>query len=647
MAFSFVGSANGYSSSAAGTSWDCPTSLDIQEGDLLVAVFGWRGGALTNLLISDDDGTTNALTNLSETLSAFHGGRMAYRIAATASTGSIIRVSHTESVPYRRLLIFQFRPDAGETVSFIGDVASTQANTTAPLSNALSATGDDLLFIGGVTVYQARVMSAGVFDSVPADGELVNTYGSAFYKMYSSDQTDINAGCTLATAGNWIAMEMAFSSSGSGTDDLIADSISSDSSVGAPALSEAGSLTANSLVADTSTDSPLMRNYDPHGSKITGAEKVRRPIAGKSQVTLIGFTGGHGLRIDPYIIGEYVRNIAPSAVVDHLEASSISSFPSIDTPVIGQTHELIASSVGSSISVDNPIMGQEHILISLPVYSTSSVGNPSVGEMQELIANDIASISTTGTPILTTVIVLLANSIVSTSSVDAPILGQAHTLSANSVASASSTGAPVLGHRYAFTAVGVASTSSVGTPAPGQIHALAAVSVASPSHVGTPPLGQRHVLSANSIDSASTVGTPILSEAGTMVAVPIASDTFTGTPSLTQAHSLSATSIVALSSAGIPALLVIRNLLASPIVSGSSVGTPVAGQVHVLIGDSLYSVTTAGTPALDVGGNPLGKILVGGVWHEVRECHVLIAGSWRQANEMHVLVNGVWRTTVL
>lgn len=429
--------------------------------------------------------------------------------------------------------------------------------------------------------------------------------------------------------------------------DILGNARGATWSIGAQEPSSTVALTAESISSTSHTGTPSIQNIYLRTDKTFGSRKLLRPFFGKGGVSYLGLTAGHGLSVDPYIIGEYIRNIPPSVVVDHLEANSIAAPPSVGTPVLGQIHALAPVPIASASFVANPAVGQTHALVASNVHSNTTVDNPAIGVVQDLTANSVASASFVGSPILSRVVALTATTIASNSHVGASSIGQIHALSANTIASVSSVGAPILGHRYAFTAAGVASVSSVGTPAPGQIHALAAVSVASPSHVGVSSLGQRHALSANSIISSPTVGAPTLSEAGTMVAVPIASATFVGTPSPTQVHSLGATSIVALSSTGIPALLVIRNLLASSIVGGSFVGNPALGQVHILVGNSIYSITTVGMPSLDVGGTPIGKILVGGVWYKIDECRILVAGSWRLVDEVRILTDGVWRTPVL
>ena len=216
MGFSFVAVASAQTSSS-GTSGTASSTLNVQSGDLLVGMFGYRGlTELSGLVMSETDGTSNVMTLLSQDHSANHSGVMGYKIAASANAAASFRVAHTESVAYRTWVVYQFRPDGGETVELDGGRNVAQGNSTAPASASFSTTGTDEVIVGFLSKYALRTTSSPLIAGAAADGSNLFDYASAWYKIFTETQSSITARATLATSTNWIQYAVAFKSAGAG-----------------------------------------------------------------------------------------------------------------------------------------------------------------------------------------------------------------------------------------------------------------------------------------------------------------------------------------------------------------------------------------------------------------------------------------------
>ena len=126
---SYVSTAFVYDNGTYGTSLDTSSTLNIQIGDILVAVFTHWGSNVTNLKIAETDGTSNQMTLTSQSNSYGYTTAMGYCIVNKANATATFRRSHTESVNYKRLRVIQFRPNLG----FVGiyDTFSGFANGTS------------------------------------------------------------------------------------------------------------------------------------------------------------------------------------------------------------------------------------------------------------------------------------------------------------------------------------------------------------------------------------------------------------------------------------------------------------------------------------------------------------------------------------
>jgi hypothetical protein len=198
-----------------GTSLDTTSALNIAAGDLIVCGFGCWGNP-GSVAMSDTDGSTNPMTMLAVALDIGAGLVIGYNVSATADAAALFRVTNS-SVSYRKFYVWQFRPDAGETVSY--DVGPNHATGTgtALVSGNLTTTGTDEVAVALAFLYSGKAFSAQQIGDVNADGNLSGGVESdCWYKLFTATQTDAHAQCTISGSDQWVIDFAAFKSAAAG-----------------------------------------------------------------------------------------------------------------------------------------------------------------------------------------------------------------------------------------------------------------------------------------------------------------------------------------------------------------------------------------------------------------------------------------------
>ena len=212
MAFSFINSAVG-NNTGSGTVLNCGTSLDIQAGDLIVAHACWEGGTTT---VAISDGGSNALTMEDVVAGSTIWTAMGYKLAGVANAAATFTLTLGAARTYRDILVLQFRPDSGETVTKVAGPSSAVGSSNTPLSSTISPAGTDLVVVGGVGHYDYNE-SNWLIGGVSADGYRwpgQPYFSGIWYKIYSSSQSSIAAQCTLGGSAAWACNILAFNSVG-------------------------------------------------------------------------------------------------------------------------------------------------------------------------------------------------------------------------------------------------------------------------------------------------------------------------------------------------------------------------------------------------------------------------------------------------
>lgn len=190
-------------------------------------------------------------------------------------------------------------------------------------------------------------------------------------------------------------------SSASAIDALSAESIASQSSVGAPGLGQVHDLDASSIVAQTrvgnpALDAPAEPVQPPKEGGGGGAMRVRRRARGGSGIIV---------RVDrDYVVHEIrARGVATSAAVgsprardtrrnDLAGAKSVASVAKVGKPVIGLVDALETAPVEAHASATRPAPGQVHSLGASSVVGSVAETRPKVSTFESLLA-EIESLS--------------------------------------------------------------------------------------------------------------------------------------------------------------------------------------------------------------------------------------------------------------
>ncbi len=219
MAFTFIAWASNASDGTSATTIDTATALNVAAGDLL-ATWVKHEGAPTTIAVADTGGGNSHTfdagdkVNHSNTdLSATFG----YVLSATADASFTGRATFGAAKPFRSIIVAQFRPDAGETVS--KDTSATgQGNGTAVQSGTYTTSGTDEVTMGGYGEYVAATSSNHQINGVAADGVRKtdvthgNNFTAAWYRILNATFAAGRSTCTAGSSGDWIGCGIAFKS---------------------------------------------------------------------------------------------------------------------------------------------------------------------------------------------------------------------------------------------------------------------------------------------------------------------------------------------------------------------------------------------------------------------------------------------------
>jgi hypothetical protein len=216
MGWSYIGGSQGTGSGSAGTI-DTSGSLTVAAGDLLVAVVKFDG-ADTTVTVADTGGS-NGFTQLDKQSTAQATTWVGYKIGASASTAAI-RATLGANRAYRYIAVMQFRPDSGDVVTLAdadftnnGYTGSSHTSSTG----VVSATGDDLCAVAVIGNYATNLSSQAIGNAaatavVESDGG----YGAIWYKLYTTDVSNIDADCSVSGSDYEIMALMVFKSEAGG-----------------------------------------------------------------------------------------------------------------------------------------------------------------------------------------------------------------------------------------------------------------------------------------------------------------------------------------------------------------------------------------------------------------------------------------------
>lgn len=221
MAFTYIATANdGATDPGSYTQMACTTPLNILAGDLIILWACYEDG--TAGAISCNDGGSNTLTMTAE--SSYNGtcfGAFGYKLSASANASATFTFYLTNSRPYIRIQVMQFRPDASETVTLdplTSNPSWGSGNGTSVTSGAITTIGTDTIVLAGIKNY-----TLGTTISSPQIGGSVATvlndggYSNVLYRILTSGMTAGTATGTISATSDWLSGLIGFKSSASPT----------------------------------------------------------------------------------------------------------------------------------------------------------------------------------------------------------------------------------------------------------------------------------------------------------------------------------------------------------------------------------------------------------------------------------------------
>jgi len=198
------------------TTVDTSTTLNIQDGDVLVFAVGYAKSSAQAVSVAETDGTSNPATMLAEK-DNYERVLFGYNLNAEANASATFRVTIAASSYRVSLIVYQFRPAAGETVALDAGPSGAGGSSTAPQSGALTTIAASSVVFGMISAGSSPISYSDplIAGSAP-DRSDTTAYALAEYTAFTSTQTGIRASATLAESKAWAAQAVSFSITSSG-----------------------------------------------------------------------------------------------------------------------------------------------------------------------------------------------------------------------------------------------------------------------------------------------------------------------------------------------------------------------------------------------------------------------------------------------
>jgi hypothetical protein len=213
MALTYVAS-NTVRATVSGTTLDTSSAFNVSAGDLLIGIAIWYG-ATTTVGIADTDGTTNVMTSLDVRTSGNLEICIAYKLVAESDASATFRETLGAARTYRSIFVYQFRPDAGETVALDTEGYAANGSSATAQTGDFDTAGTDEVVIAATNLGHTRTFSDALIADAAADATLAiagSTDAGAWYKLFTSAQSGVHAQITLSASDTWIATVAAFKS---------------------------------------------------------------------------------------------------------------------------------------------------------------------------------------------------------------------------------------------------------------------------------------------------------------------------------------------------------------------------------------------------------------------------------------------------
>lgn len=218
MALTYVAAAAGYSY-ASTTTLDVSSTLHVEVGDVLVGAAAWDGGDSTIAVATS--APADSWTMLTKCTPPIPGTyqSMGYVQIGTHNASATIRATLGTSRGTVTLIVFQFRPDVGDTMSLAAGPSGAGGNSgSTPTSGNISPTLTDGVAVGA-SYNRSGLANANeqIADSA-ATGITRSNRGSLYYTQFTTSQSNIHAQSTFGDNDGWVCdiFALEFAAAGGG-----------------------------------------------------------------------------------------------------------------------------------------------------------------------------------------------------------------------------------------------------------------------------------------------------------------------------------------------------------------------------------------------------------------------------------------------
>jgi hypothetical protein len=210
--FTYIGCAAAVNSGsgttlATSTFTGCTATLNVAAGDSLIAFSSFYGATTTNAV---SDGASNSFTFESANNNNDARGALGYILSTTANATATFTQTVGAARTYRSIYVLQFRKTGGTVSRDTGSGAATGSSTTPTSGTVSTAAGAVVVgseWDGNLRDISTTDPNEPKIAGVDANGwalETATTSAGVWYTIFANAQTDITAGCTLASSGAWI-----------------------------------------------------------------------------------------------------------------------------------------------------------------------------------------------------------------------------------------------------------------------------------------------------------------------------------------------------------------------------------------------------------------------------------------------------------
>ncbi len=200
--FAYVASATGYNA-GSGTALSTSSTLNLLADDVIVGWATWADGDST--ISSFNDGASNSLTMESvHSYGTLVYGCIGIKVAVSANATATFTVTLGTARAYRGIMVMQFRPDAGDTVSKDSSATGSGTGGVSFLSGNIDTAGTDEVVVGASSFYNTQAEFTSKIGDVAADGTVSITYSSMWYRILTSTASGIHAEQVVNDATSWV-----------------------------------------------------------------------------------------------------------------------------------------------------------------------------------------------------------------------------------------------------------------------------------------------------------------------------------------------------------------------------------------------------------------------------------------------------------